>query len=227
MRILALDTSTVVASAALVEDRALLSECSQRLKTNHAREFLYLIERALEGSAPLGPEDTVAVGVGPGAFTGVRVALSTAKGLHLATGCSLLGVSSLEALALDGPVGTGPVLALLDARREEIYAALYEFAQGGAMTTLIEPCHHAPEVLGELVRYRTIGPVAAVHDLPEVLLGRLQGALPGGLRASPLRHTPRASRVAELVLRGRGERDEGALEPAYVRGPDAKLPGAP
>jgi tRNA threonylcarbamoyladenosine biosynthesis protein TsaB len=227
VRVLALDTSTQVASVALLEDGALVSEASVRLRTHHTRELLGVLERVLDGAAPMHPSDQLAVGLGPGAFTGVRVALSTAKGLHLATEAPLVGVSSLEALALDGPVGEGSVLAMLDARRGEVYAGLYVRDAEGSLSPRLGPLHSTPEALGEMVRGLTIGPVGVIHDLPEALLEAVRRSSGGALRSAPLRQTPRALRVAELCLRGRGTLEDGSLEPGYVRGPDAKLPGAP
>ena len=124
MRILALDTATLTASVAAWIDGAAAASGEARAET-HSEKLLPLVDDVLR-RAGLRPADldAIACGAGPGSFTGLRIGLATAKGLCTALGCPLHLVSSLAALAKDAGV-VGPVLAVLDARRKEVFAGLY------------------------------------------------------------------------------------------------------
>jgi len=133
--VLGIDTSTPVASVAVVDDGRVLAEHHQHTRGS---DLLVMID-ALGVRA----FDAVAVGAGPGSFTGLRIGMATAKGIAFAAGCPLWAVSSLAALArgelfADGaevPRGPGPVCAVLDARRGELYAGRFD-RQGDALVAL-------------------------------------------------------------------------------------------
>jgi tRNA threonylcarbamoyladenosine biosynthesis protein TsaB len=214
VKILAFDTSTFAASAAVVDGGTVLAESSVLQRAGHSERLLPLVDEVLaRAGLPLGAIDRLAVGLGPGSFTGVRLGLATAKGLQLATGIPLVGVSSLDALAASAWGVEGPLVAALDARRDEVYAALFRQREGDR------------EAVGaEAFRG---GGVTIVGDLDDGLFARLSRAAAGPLRRAPrVVGTPLARWVAAEVLAGRGRPDAGGLEPTYLRGADAKLPGA-
>jgi tRNA threonylcarbamoyladenosine biosynthesis protein TsaB len=127
MRILGLEASTPVGTAAVLDGDELEGEswfCSSR---THSERMLQCIDDLLRG-ADLRTEDLdgLAVGLGPGSFTGLRIALSTAKGLAFALGVPLVGISTLEALAHNIPFWQGHICALLDARGGCVYGALFK-----------------------------------------------------------------------------------------------------
>jgi len=128
MKLLALDTSTLTAGAALWVDGVIVAERRNRV-TTHSELLLALLDGTL-GDAGLRPRDldAVACGAGPGSFTGLRIGLSTAKGLCFALGRPLALVSSLEAVAARAP--DGRACAILDAHKNEVYAALYTVEAG-------------------------------------------------------------------------------------------------
>lgn len=137
MRLLALDTATSVCAVALMEDGRAVVEYSPVLHRTHSQRLVPLLDQALaEAGWSRSHLDAIAVGAGPGSFTGVRIGMTTAKALAFALDRPLATVSTLEASALSpllGEAGSGPaaddlVCPLLDARRGEVYTALYRVA---------------------------------------------------------------------------------------------------
>lgn len=125
MLILGMDTSTDACGVAIADGETLLVEYVERGVVHSAR-LLPLVEAALAAAGRDRRELAgVAVTVGPGSYTGLRIGLATAKALGFALGVSTVGVTSLEALAHAGGVRDGLVCPMLDARRERVYTALY------------------------------------------------------------------------------------------------------
>jgi tRNA threonylcarbamoyladenosine biosynthesis protein TsaB len=197
--VLGIDTSTAIASVAIVNDDTVLA-----LTHEHTRgaELLVMIDAACVGAA-IGAHDldAVAIGAGPGSFTGLRIGMATAKGIAFAAKCPLWAVSSLAALAhgelADDPNGT--VVAVLDARRGEIYAGA--FTKDGAV---------GPERVmapGELAAFAA-GARCVVGDFP---------ALPMEPR------TPSAADVARLALAGSRSDVLVTGVPAYIRLAEAEI----
>src|SRR5437773_5965947 len=148
MLILAFDTATEIATSALVDDGELLGE-----RTSRAQTLLEDVDALLrQGGAHPRDLDALAVGVGPGSFTGVRIGLATARGLALALDLRGAGVSTLAALAAGAP-GALPVI---DARRREVFTLA---ADGEPMCARPEELELPPGTLcvgGGAVRYRAI-----------------------------------------------------------------------
>lgn len=121
MLILGLDSSTLMTSVAVVRDGAVVAEATQD-SDGQMSALLVAVDRACR-DAGVGPRDfdAVAVGAGPGSFTGLRIGMATAKGIAFAAGKPLWAVSSLAALAH----GRGACVAVLDARKGEVYAGVY------------------------------------------------------------------------------------------------------
>ena len=138
MKILAIDSSGSVASAAVLEDDRMLSECTVNYKMKHSTTLLPLINYAAElVSLDLKDVDAIAVTAGPGSFTGLRIGSATAKGLGLAMEKPIIPVPTLSAIAY-GLCGTDALVCpIMDARREQVYNALYRF-EGNTLTALTE-----------------------------------------------------------------------------------------
>lgn len=129
--IVALETSSEVASIALCEDNRVLAERTILVGSVYAEQIPTMLEQALaDVRLDLGQVDAFAVSIGPGSYTGLRVGLSLAKGLAYATGKSLVGVPTLDAVACVAPYAAIPVWVALDARRGQVYAALYRTEAG-------------------------------------------------------------------------------------------------
>lgn len=131
MHILGLDTATWRASVGLLIDGEVVAEQSQVAQGSHAVTLLPLIAELLGGAGcAVRDLDAIAVSGGPGAFTGLRVGLSVAKGLACATGIPVVAVPTLEALARTLSHHQGYICTLLDARKGELYAACFESVSG-------------------------------------------------------------------------------------------------
>jgi tRNA threonylcarbamoyladenosine biosynthesis protein TsaB len=125
--VLAHETALDRPAVAVADGQRLAVARTEAMDRGHAERLFALIAGVLdEAGVDVGAIDRIAVTVGPGSFTGIRVALAAARGLGLATGRPVVGVGSLDALAASCPEPVdGPVLAVIDARRGELYAALY------------------------------------------------------------------------------------------------------
>lgn len=214
MRILALETATRRATACLLEgERVIASRTSEDPRT-HAEHIIQLIdELALEAGVPKASLDLIACGLGPGSFTGVRIALATAKGIALALERPLVGVSSLRAMAA-GVSEARSVMALIDAKKGEIFVASYD-PRG---EEILAPCHVSRAALPALAEAHLassgiiVGEVASELGLPETAIVR-----------GPSTDLPHAALVGKLAYARAllGEVDSlDALEPLYVRPPD-------
>ena len=128
MLILALDTSLDACSVALYDSatEAMLASASEVIGKGHAERLMAMLTDVMARSGVgFDAVDRIGVTIGPGSFTGIRVGLATARGLALASGKPVVGISTLDAIACAAP-GEDPVMVVLDARRGEVYAGLYD-----------------------------------------------------------------------------------------------------
>ena len=138
MRILALETSAKSASCAVVEDGAVLAHSFQCTGLTHSRTLLPMVDAMLQNAElPLSSVDAFAVSAGPGSFTGLRIGVSALKGLAWAEDKPCVGVSTLLAMAQNLSHADALLVCAMDARRAQVYHALFE-AKDGALTRLTE-----------------------------------------------------------------------------------------
>jgi len=216
-RLLAIDSSTQVASVAAVEFDAststLRSEVGSELQRSHAPGQIGMIADAIEQAGWKKSEvDAIVVVRGPGSFTGVRIALGTARGLSIASQCPCVAVDTLEVMAASVGAQKAPRLALLGAGRGEYYVARYDADQADVEELM------APKLVAE----------ADVWDWPEgcfVIGERVQP--PESIAANRLAPVPpRLASSAALLVASRGlERsaEMAPFAPLYVRPSDAEL----
>ena len=147
MLILAFESSAKAASVALCRDGHLLSQYSQCSGLTHSRTLLPMAEDMLKNAElALQDVDLIAVAHGPGSFTGIRIGVSTVKGLAWAGDKPCVGVSTLEAMAWHGLAAGGYVCPVMDARRSQVYNALFEIKDGRPQRL----CPDRPIALAEL-----------------------------------------------------------------------------
>jgi tRNA threonylcarbamoyladenosine biosynthesis protein TsaB len=219
MNVIGFDTATDDTTVAAADRDELLFFSSigpgEGGRPRHASRLLPEVERAAEAVGGWESVDRIAVGVGPGSFTGLRIGIATAKGLAQALGVELAAVGTLNALARGAPAGDRSVLALLDARRGEVFGALFD--AGGS--EVWEPFVAAPEQLLE-----------RIASLPEPPLALGSGALrfSDELERSgvDVAGGPEAHRIAAAAVCAIGASVAAAgpdgIAPVYLRAPDAE-----
>ena len=217
---LGVDTATGIASVGLVRGDAALVH-RQPMASSHARTLLPLIDDVLqESGVELAALDLLAVSIGPGSFTGLRIGLAVVKGLALAAGIPVIGVPTLEAYARALGPRPGTVWPVLDARKGEVYAGGYRWL-GDALEEIAAPAAMTPAALQE----RLQAPCTLVGDGVDAYPERWS-AITGvaGLRLAD--SPPDGGVVARLgidLLAARGADDLTALEPRYCRRSEAEL----
>ncbi|MCT4619751.1 MAG: tRNA (adenosine(37)-N6)-threonylcarbamoyltransferase complex dimerization subunit type 1 TsaB [Marinisporobacter sp.] len=128
MKILALDTSSIVATVAVMDDDQLIGEYIINHKRTHSQKLMPMIEELLKScELAIKDMDIIAVAKGPGSFTGLRIGVATAKGLAHAVDIPVVGISTLDALAFNMPFSEGIICPILDARRSQVYTAVYKW----------------------------------------------------------------------------------------------------
>jgi tRNA threonylcarbamoyladenosine biosynthesis protein TsaB len=227
--ILGIETATFCGGVALLAGDRLVGSRTLNSSATHSARLLRAIKDLLEEAQTRLEEITgLAVSIGPGSFTGVRIGLSSAKGLAVALGVPIVGVSTLEALAVRAgrdALGRRLICPVIDARRNETFVAAYRWVRSVELPRLAVAAGVMP--IGEFLR-RLHGPCLFLGDGAlryrkqiEDRLGELASFAP------PHRILPSAEEIAWLGQRrlARGESDDLAqLEPVYIRTSDARLP---
>ena len=219
MLILAFETTAKAGSVALLEDGKLLGESYQNTGLTHSQTLMVMAEDMLKAAGKTVTDVTaVAVAEGPGSFTGVRIGVAAAKGLAWGGELPCYGVSTLEAMAETLGAYEGYVCACMDARRNQVYNALF-LARGGKLERVSEDRAIALEELkGELEHIE--GPIFLVGDGASLTYKTLSGEIPGLILPPEHRIHQRAVGVAILAAEkiAAGEPCDGnALTPNYLR----------
>lgn len=220
MRILTIETSTPVEEVAVVEDGGVLHARRSRAGRGRADELVAAIADVLSlSNASLSDLDGVAVSVGPGRFTGLRVGLATAKGLAAATGLPVIPVPTLDALAMSAGVAEGLVCPLLDARRGEVYAALFRLS--GKTTRLMPDTALAPgDLAARVLGFAEGAPVLFVGTGADLYSSEIFDAFGESAVFAAGVSTPGPASLAAIAEGSRSERGSSpdGIEPVYLRG---------
>lgn len=228
MRILAIDTSTMLGGIAIMDEQKLIAEARLNVKSTHSERLMPEIEHCLKQSGlQINDIDAFAVAIGPGSFTGLRIGLSTVKGFSYATCKPIISIPTLEALAWNFPYSMYPVCPMLDARKKEVYAAVFVWENDG-FGRLINENSVPPE---DLIRnlnsnnnferfiFTGEGTLLYKNKIIEVMKEK-------AIFAPPEKIVPAPSNVAALGLKKAlaGEFSEPvALTPFYLRKSEAEI----
>lgn len=138
MRVLAIDTSNLVLSVAVVDETRVLGEITTNLQKNHSIRMMDNISELLD-DLQMAPQELggIAVANGPGSYTGVRIGVSTAKSMAWALGIPVVGISSLQAVAMNAFGFSGGIIPLFDARRGQVYTGYYQSGQNGTAALVL------------------------------------------------------------------------------------------
>lgn len=144
MKVLGIETATLAGGVALMDEVSLIAECRLNVEVRHSERLLPAVDHLLaQGQTALSDLAAIAVSGGPGSYTGLRVGLAAAKGLAMGAGLPLVMIPTLEALAAAFPYCMGLVAPILDARRGQVYWALFDTRQGA-------PARVTPDTLSTL-----------------------------------------------------------------------------
>ncbi len=224
--ILSIETATGCGSVALTrgtrKNGSLVSEITCQPEISHSRRLLGSVEQALESTGiAFSDVDGLAVSLGPGSFTGLRIGLAAAKGLAFATGLPLVGVPTLDGLACACMNFERLLCCVLDARKKEVYAGFYRLCHDGQLEKYADYVVIKPDRLLGLIQEPTLiaGPGVSIYE--DVFRQHEQVCL-----APPALVLPRASNIgflgAELFLK-KQFLNPATASPLYVRASEAEL----
>lgn len=223
LKLLALDTSSKAASCALMEDGVLLGEYFLNAGLTHSQTLMPMVEALLAANnTAVSDIDRFAVNVGPGSFTGLRIGVSVVKGMAMERGAPCAPISTLLSLAYNVYVSEGIILPVLDARRSQVYTALFRCYNGGI--NRIEPDEALSlDQLGERLARYARDDILVCGDGAQFVMEQLGGEI-RNLRLCPeTLRLQRAGSVALAALLARGYTvPPEDLEPVYLRLPQAE-----
>jgi tRNA threonylcarbamoyladenosine biosynthesis protein TsaB len=153
MKLLAIDSSGMVASVAIVTEDTLLAEYSVNYKKKHSQTLLPMLDEIIKMTElDLSEVDAIAVAAGPGSFTGLRIGSATVKGLGLALGKPIVPVPTLEGLAYNLHGTDKLICPMMDARRDQVYTGLYEFNENELYTLCKQRTAAVEDIIKEINR---------------------------------------------------------------------------
>jgi len=229
MRILAVDTATESCSVAIVDSGNPVVELTHSHGLTHTRRLMPMIDRVLDDCGlSIDDMEGLAVTLGPGSFTGLRIGLSTVKGLAFADSKPVAGVNALDVLARQFPFAGCRICAMIDARKNEVYAAEYQWCQSGPVTLRKARAATPETVLAEMAALHTpclyVGNGARRYkDRIAAIQGRHARFCPDGqsvIRAAVI------GIMAQEVFDARRDIPLSDLTPLYIRASDAEMHAA-
>ncbi len=224
MKVLGIDTSTTCGAVGLVDDGRVISDTLLNIPVTHSERLLGAIEFTLrEARCSTEDVDGWAISLGPGSFTGLRIGVSTVKGLAFATGKPVAGLGTLDILASQVSPTPYLICPILDARKKEVYSAFYRYEEGGVLRRQSEDQAIRPEELVTKITEQTILVGEGVRTYGDFLLRSLPSL--AIFPAAPL-HVPHGSMVAKLgfeLLRKGTHLDVSTFSPIYIRPSEAEV----
>ena len=220
MKILALDSSGIVASVAVIEDDILLAEYTVNYKKTHSQTLLPMLDKVVKMTElDLETIDAIAVAAGPGSFTGLRIGSATAKGLGLALKKPLIAVPTVDALAYNLYDVSGLICPIMDARRSQVYTGIYRFEEHKLVAVKQQWASPVTELIEELNKLGE--PVTFLGDGVPVFRSMIEEKLQVHYSFAPAHvNKQRAAAVGTLgMIYYKEGRTETAMEhvPEYLR----------
>lgn len=215
MRILGLDTSTMTATCAVIEDNKLLGEYSLSQDMSHSEKLVPMIKEILDGlNLKIKDIDLYGVGIGPGSFTGLRIGVATIKSFAHLFDKPVVGVPTLESLAYNLPYND-IVVPMIDARRERVYTGIYTWDNGILKEIMASDVLPIDEVMERLKEYEDVvvnGNGSTLHKkyIVEELQNKVKFSTMG-------QNICRASSIAELA---KIKYDKGQVDDYFTLAPD-------
>jgi tRNA threonylcarbamoyladenosine biosynthesis protein TsaB len=226
MKILAIETATADQSVAILDGDRVLAVTGQSEPNSHAKWLVPAIDRVLRDCRlSLSDLDGLALSIGPGSFTGLRVGLATLLGFRSVTGLPVAAVSTLEALASNVERGPLPICPMLKCRQGELYWAQYEWVGAGELKTVLEEQVGPPTALSQTIRKPTVVVGPAWEPYRDQITSTMDRRHDHFQPAPPERMKPSAVTVGLLGLARlkRGEVFETGQAPHYVQRAEAEL----
>ncbi|MBI5560773.1 MAG: tRNA (adenosine(37)-N6)-threonylcarbamoyltransferase complex dimerization subunit type 1 TsaB [Deltaproteobacteria bacterium] len=223
MKILSVDTSSTGGSVALTEKGRLVGELTVGLAGTHSVWLLKGLDGFLKDIGfSIEDVDVFAFGVGPGSFTGLRIGASVVKGLAWALKRPVAGVSTLKSLAMNVPYTDLRVCPILDARKKEVYAAVFTFSNGECKR-VIEDCCVSVERLFTAIAETRGGPVIFLGNALKTYEGLIRENFKDAIIAPEHLWDVRASNIGLLAEKNPVFNRPAELKPLYLRRPEAEI----
>ncbi len=230
MKILAIDTSAVVASCALCEDETPLAVYSQKAGLNHSETMLPMVKNLLDNTKTAIDEiDLFAVSAGPGSFTGIRIGIATIKGLAFGKNKPCVGVSTLESMAktIGAFAADAVICPVMDARRHQLYNAIFEIHGDTLLRLTPDRLIDAGELMAELdAMDKPVYFVGDGYDLVTKMNPPFQRPTPPAYRWQNAYGVAQAARGMYLAAEDRSVFTDTLLRPEYLRLPQAEREAA-
>ena len=223
MKLLALDTSSITATVALLDDEKLMGEYTLNHKKNHSQKLMPMIEELLNSCSTKPKEiDVFAVSLGPGSFTGLRIGIATMTAMAQALDKEVVGVSTLEALAYNLFNIKGLICPIIDAQRDLVYTALYRWTDGDMEELMKQQVIDIHSLIG-ILREKS-EKIFFIGDALEKFSGNLKADLAQQFAVPPPRLLiPSASSVAEVAKIKIQKNITMDMVPIYMRKSEAEV----
>lgn len=220
MKTLALDTSTLMATCAIIDENNLLAEYSVNQDMTHSENLMPMVDELIENlGISISDIDLFGVAVGPGSFTGLRIGLATVKAFSHVLNKPIVGVSTLEGLAYNLPYNEY-VIPIIDARRDRVYTAVYKWNEGRLKTIEKEQViniYELIDIVNSIDSKNIVINGNGTIEYRDVLKSKLKKDV---ILSKPSQNVCRASSIAEIAMdkyKNGMEDDYTTLAPVYLR----------
>ncbi len=221
MKILAIEASSLVASAAIVEDDILVAEYTINHKVTHSQTLLPMIDEIIKMTdTDKKSLDAIAVSGGPGSYTGLRIGSSTAKGMGMALNIPLIHVPTIDAMAYNAYGYNGIICPIMDARRMQVYTGIFEFADGRLNTILENSAITINETLDKLKEIAKDKKVIFIGDGIPAYKNVITESLDGSIAYEFAPASLNRQRAASVAILGAQYMAEGKTEAASEHLPE-------